>query len=149
MRRLEAAIARLPAQPWFSLSARIALTSAFWLSAIGKTFDFPAAITEVRGLTGLEPAALFAVLVILVQLGGSLLVIRGGRFAWLGAGALGVFTVLATLLAHAWWTKTGIERFRDFNTFWEHIGLVGGLMLAAVLASAITPVHRATRSRKS
>ena len=78
--------------------------------------------------------ALFAVLVILVQFGGSLLVIWGGRLAWLGAGALGVFTVLATLAAHAWWTKSGIERFRDFNTFWEHMGLVGGLMLAAVLA---------------
>jgi transmembrane protein len=69
------------------------------------------------------------------QLDGSLLVIWGGCLAWLGAGALGVFTVLATLIAHAWWTKAGIERFRDFNTFWEHAGLVGGFMLAAVLAS--------------
>jgi hypothetical protein len=41
---------------------------------------------------------------------------------------------LATLLAHSWWTKTGIERFHDFNTFWEHVGLIGGLMLAAALA---------------
>ncbi|MET0195251.1 MAG: DoxX family protein [Hyphomicrobiaceae bacterium] len=135
MLQVEAAIGKLLAQPWFSLVARIALTSAFWLSAIGKTFDFPSAVAEIRGLVGLEPAALFAAAVILVQLGGSLLVIWGGRLAWLGAGALGVFTMLATLIAHAWWTKAGIERFRDFNTFWEHAGLVGGFMLAAVLAS--------------
>ena len=57
-----------------------------------------------------------------------------GRWAWLGVGAIGVFTALATLLAHSWWTKTGIERFHDFNTFWEHVGLIGGLMLAAALA---------------
>jgi len=76
------------------------------------------------------------------QLGGSLLLIWGGRLAWLGAGALGVFTVLATLIAHAWWTKAGIERFRDFNTFWEHVGLVGGFMLAAVLASRRSVAQR-------
>jgi transmembrane protein len=75
-------------------------------------------------------------LVIFVQFGGAVLVIWGGRWAWLGgAGALGVFTALATLLAHSWWTKTGIDRFHDFNTFWEHVGLIGGLMLAAVLSA--------------
>ena len=135
MGRLEAGIADLLAQPWLGLLARVALTSAFWLSGIFKLVDFSGAVAEVRGLSGLEPAAMFAALVIVVQIGGSLLVILGGRFAWLGAGALGIFTLLATLLAHAWWTKSGLERVRDFNTFWEHIGLVGGFMLAAILAA--------------
>jgi transmembrane protein len=133
--QIEATVASLLAQRWFSLLARIALTSAFWLSAVGKALHFPGAVEEVRHLVGLEPAWLLALLVILVQFGGSVLVICGGRWAWLGAGALGVFTALATLLAHSWWTKTGIERFHDFNTFWEHVGLIGGLMLAAVLAA--------------
>lgn len=132
---IETEIAGLLAQPWFSLLARIALTAAFWLSGISKLADFSGAVGEVRGLTGLEPAALVAVMVIVVQIVGSLLVIWGGRWAWLGAGALGVFTLAATLMAHAWWTKSGIDRFRDFNTFWEHMGLIGGLMLAAVLAN--------------
>jgi transmembrane protein len=135
MKRIEALIAELLAQPWLALLARVALTSAFWLSGIFKLLDFPGAVAEIRGLSGLEPAALFAALVIVVQIGGSLLVIFSDRFAWLGAGALGVFTLLATLLAHAWWTKTGVERFRDFNTFWEHMGLVGGFALAAILAA--------------
>ncbi|MBX9846024.1 MAG: DoxX family protein [Xanthobacteraceae bacterium] len=132
---IEAGIARLLAQPWFSLLARIALTAAFWLSGIGKLADFPGAVGEVRGLTGLESAALVAAAVIFVQIVGSLLVIWGGRWAWLGAGALGVFTLAASLMAHAWWVKSGIERVRDFNTFWEHMGLIGGLMLAAILAN--------------
>ncbi|MEW6454998.1 MAG: DoxX family protein [Pseudomonadota bacterium] len=132
---IESGIVGLLDQPWFSLLARIALTAAFWLSGISKLTDFSGAVGEVRGLTGLEPVALVAALVIAVQIGGSLLVIWGGRWAWLGAGALGVFTLLATLMAHAWWTKAGIDRFRDFNTFWEHMGLIGGLMLAAVLAN--------------
>jgi len=134
---IEAPIDALLAQRWLAFLARVALTSAFWLSAVFKAFDFPGAVAEVRGLSGLEPAALFAALVIVVQLGGSLLVIFSHRWAWLGAGALGVFTLVATLLAHAWWTKTGIERFHDFNTFWEHIGLIGGLALAAILSARI------------
>jgi transmembrane protein len=133
--QIEKTIANLLAQPWFSLLARIALTAAFWLSAINKALDFPGAVAEIRHFIGFEPAWLLALLVIFVQFGGAVLDIWGGRWAWLGAGALGVFTALATLLAHSWWTKTGIDRFHDFNTFWEHVGLIGGLMLAAVLSA--------------
>ena len=68
-----------------------------------------------------------------VQLLGSLMLIFG-RLGWLAAGALGVFTGLATLIAHPFWTLTDpIERFHALNTFLEHIGLIGGLMLAAIL----------------
>jgi len=133
--QIEATIASLLAQRWFSLLARIALTSAFWLSAVGKALHFPGAVEEVRHLVGVEPAWLLALLVILVQFGGSVLVICGGRWAWLGAGALGVFTALATLLAHSWWTKTGIERSHTFNSFWEHVGLIGSWVIATVSAT--------------
>ena len=44
-----------------------------------------------------------------------------------------MFTLVATLLAHSWWLKTGIDRVRDFNVFWEHIAIIGGLALVAVL----------------
>ncbi len=117
--------------------AVLLLTSAFWLSGVFKALDFPAAIAEVRGLTGLEPAEIIAGVVIAVQLGGSLLLLIGGRAAILGALALGGFTIAATLLAHSWWTKEGVERIRDFNIFWEHMGLVGGFMLAALAAQKI------------
>lgn len=137
LREIESGIAALLVQPWFSLLARVALTAAFWLSGISKLANFPGAVAEIRGLTSMEPAALVAAIVIAVQIGGSLLVIWGGRWAWFGAGALGVFTLAATLMAHAWWTKTGVERVRDFNTFWEHMGLIGGLMLAAILAAVL------------
>lgn len=70
---------------------------------------------------------------ILVQIGGSLLIIVG-RQAWLGAGALGVFTAIATLIAHPFWQVADpMARFHDRNTFLEHIGLIGGLMLAAIM----------------
>jgi transmembrane protein len=115
--------------------ARLALVSPFLISGILKASDFSGAITEVRGLTGFEPPALVAALVIATQLGGSVLVLVGGRLAWIGALLLGGFTTLATLLAHAFWTKDGIARVHDIATFFEHLGLIGGFLLAAIVVA--------------
>ena len=71
---------------------------------------------------------------VVVELGASALLIAG-RLVWLAAGALGVFTAIATLIAHAFWTVDDpVARFHALNTFLEHIGLIGGLALAAILA---------------
>lgn len=119
--------------PVCSFAARLALVSPFLVSGILKSSDFSGAVTEVRGLIGFEPAALVAALVIATQLGGSILVLIGGRAAWIGALLLAGFTALATLLAHSFWTKTGIEQGRDLATFFEHLGLIGGFLLAAIV----------------
>jgi hypothetical protein len=58
------------------------------------------------------------------------------RRTWLGAGALGVFTALATVLAHQFWTLDGIERVRELNTFLEHEAIIAGLVLVAILGVA-------------
>jgi uncharacterized membrane protein YphA (DoxX/SURF4 family) len=124
------AILRAPA---FQVLARVALTCAYWWGGIAKIIDFPGALAEAAHF-GLEPAPLVVIATIVVELGASLLLIVG-RLAWLAAGALGVFTAIATLIAHAFWTiDDPIDRFRALNAFFEHIGLIGGLALAAILA---------------
>jgi transmembrane protein len=111
------------------------LVAPFLVSGIFKLLDFAGATQEVAALSGLEPAWAFAALTIAVQIGGSVLVAFGNRWGTLaGALALGGFTIVATLLAHSWWTKEGVARVRDFNVFFEHVGLVGGFVLAAAFA---------------
>lgn len=125
-------IARLLGDHRFATLAAILLTLPYWTSGIAKLFDLGAALGEARHF-GLEPAALVVALTIVVQIGGSLLVIVG-RQAWLGAGALGVFTVAATLIAHPFWQVADpMVRFHERNIFLEHVGLIGGLMLAAII----------------
>ena len=114
-----------------SLLSRIALTSAFWIGGLTKLLDFPSAVAE-QAHFGLQPPALFAILTIFVELVGSALVISGRR-VWLGAGALGVFTALAMLLAQRFWDMAGDARFQTMNSFFEHLGLIAGLVLAARL----------------
>ncbi|KDP95844.1 DoxX family protein [Brevundimonas sp. EAKA] len=126
-------IATLLDAPGVALIGRLLLTSPFWISGVLKLFDFPSAVGEAVHF-GLQPAALVAVAVILLQIGGSLAVILKRR-TWLGAGALGVFTALADLIGHAFWTLPDpMARFHDMNAFTANLGLIGGLILAAVLA---------------
>jgi len=124
------AIEALLARPWVAFAARVLLTFPFWSSGIAKAADFGGAIGEMRHF-GLEPAALFAVATILVQLAGSILVMLG-RAAWLGAGALIVFTLLTIPIAHDFWRMTGEQAMMEMFFAIEHVGLVGGLLLAAV-----------------
>ena len=117
---------------WTWLLARSAVVLIFLISAIYKTLNFSAAIAEQEGF-GLRPGALWAIVTIAIQFASSLLIISG-RFVWLGAGALGVFTGSAAILAHGFWTMHGQERFENMNAFLEHIGLIGGLVMTALVA---------------
>ena len=126
--RLIGLILRAPA---IAAAARIVLCLPFWWSGLTKLLDFTGGTTELAAL-GLEPAWLFNALTILAQLGGSLLVILN-RWTWLGAGALGVFTALATVLAHQFWTLDGLERARELNTFLEHLAIIAGFVLVAMI----------------
>ncbi|MGF7155325.1 DoxX family protein [Novosphingobium gossypii] len=113
--------------------ARLLLVSAYLVGGIDKLGDWPAALAE-QAHFGLTPPALWAALTIAVELIGPLLILSG-RLVWLGAGMLGVFTFFAALVANAFWAMPdGPERFGAMNAFFEHMGLVGGFVLVAVLA---------------
>ena len=130
--RLERPIGTFLRAPATAAAARVVLCLPFWWSGFTKLLDFSGGTAEMAA-NGLRPAWLFNALTILVQLGGSLLVILNRR-TWLGAGALGVFTLLATLLAHPFWALSGIERIHELNTFLEHLSIIAGLVVVAVLA---------------
>ncbi len=131
LERLDRLIGLFLRAPATAAAARIVLCLPFWWSGLSKLLDFSGGTAEMAAL-GLEPAWLFNALTILVQLGGSLLVILN-RWTWLGAGALGVFTALATGLAHQFWTLDGVERARELNTFLEHLAIIAGFVLVAIL----------------
>ena len=127
-----APIASLLRSSAFGVFARAVLTLPYWWSGIAKLTDLNGALAEAAHF-GLKPAWLVVAATVLVQLGGSIALILG-KAGWLAAGALGVFTAFATLVAHPYWTVADpVERFHALNTFLEHSGLIGGFMLAAIL----------------
>lgn len=118
---------------WLYYVGAVLLTFIFWGSGLAKLLDFAEAQKEMA-MFGLSPTALFAVATIVVQLGGSALIISGCRLAWLGAGALTVFTVMTIFIAHRFWEMTGEQAFHEKLLVFEHISMIGGLILVSILA---------------
>ena len=118
---------------WAYHVAAVVLTFIYWGSGIDKAIDFTKAQSDMARF-GLNPAAAFGLATIAVQLGGSLLVILGGRLVWLGAGALAVFTLLTIPIAHRFWEMTGEAAFHEKLVVFEHITVIGGLMLVSIAA---------------
>ena len=125
-------IAVILSWPWVLPLARIALVSAFLIGGIQKLIDFPGAIAE-QAHFGLQPAWLWAAAAVFVEIGGSALIVFE-RWVWLGAGGLGVLTAIAMLVANDFWARTGGDRFIAMNAFFEHLGLVAGLVLVSVMS---------------
>lgn len=112
--------------------AYLGLCAAYLQGGLVKLTDFHGALGEMAHF-GLAPAPLFAVAVIVLELGASLMILTG-RLRWLGALGLAGFTLLATGLALRFWElPAGPEHFAAENSFFEHLGLVGGFLLVAWL----------------
>ncbi|WP_043003998.1 DoxX family protein [Comamonas testosteroni] len=115
--------------PWVQSLALLCLCAAYLQGGVDKVRDFRGAVAEMRQF-GLAPAAPIAVATIALQLGASALIVSGW-YRWAGALALATFTVIAAFLADRFWAAPQAERQRTANAFFEHWGLVGGMLLVA------------------
>jgi uncharacterized membrane protein YphA (DoxX/SURF4 family) len=115
-----------PSVRWIAL---LALCAAYLQGGINKAADFSGAIAEMNHF-GLSPAAPLALATIIVELGASAMVLSG-FYRWLGALALAGFTLFATFVANRFWEMAAPERFMAANSFFEHIGLIGGFLVVA------------------
>jgi uncharacterized membrane protein YphA (DoxX/SURF4 family) len=117
-----------PAVRWVAL---LLLCAAYLQGGLNKAMDFDAAIAEMNHF-GLSPAGPLAVAVIVLELGAAALILTG-FYRWFGALALAGFTLMATFVALRFWEMPQPERFMAANSFFEHLGLVGGFLLVAWL----------------
>ncbi len=126
-----------PASPTVTASrvirflALLALCAAYIQGPLTKIFDFEGALAEMTHF-GLLPAPLFAVGVIVFELSMSALILSG-FYRRLGALALAVFTLAATVIALRFWEMApGMERMMAMNAFFEHLGLAGAFVYVAL-----------------
>jgi putative oxidoreductase len=71
-----------------------------------------------------------AVLAIAFELGGGALLILGLKTRWV-ALALAVYTDVATLVAHRYWSYPPDQAFNQMSHFYKNVSLIGGLILLA------------------
>ena len=109
--------------PWGLLAGRILLAYIFVLSGYGKIANF-AGSAGYMAKYGMPMIEFFLVCAILLELGGSLMLVLGWKARW-GALALIVFTVPATLIFHPVWADPG--QAIQFN---KNLAIMGGLLYA-------------------
>jgi uncharacterized membrane protein YphA (DoxX/SURF4 family) len=115
-----------PAVRWVAL---LGLCAAYLQGGIVKLTNINGAVAEMNHFN-LSPAMPFAIAVVALELGASVAILTG-YWRWLGALALGAFTVAATFMANPYWALGSPERFAAENAFYEHLGLAGGFLLVA------------------
>ena len=115
-----------PSVRWVAL---LGLCAAYLQGGIVKLSNINGAIAEMNHF-GVSPAMPFAIAVIALELVASIAILTG-YWRWLGALALGAFTVAATFMANRYWELGPPERFGAENSFYEHLGLAGGFLLIA------------------
>ena len=123
----------------FLFLARLLLAAAFLVPGVIQALQFHGALGEFAHF-GLHPTSVYVIASIVTLLAGSALVIVGGRWTWLGAGALGIYTGLTIIIVHHVWTMHGPEAVTALHTVLEHIALIGGLMLVAVHEHSVRKV---------
>lgn len=124
-------IAALLEVPGVAVFTRVLLTFMFWASGLGLLANYGQSV-EIFASLGFSQPALIVIATVATQLIGSALVISG-RYVWLGAGMLGVFTFLTIVLVHNFWAMPeGPQKVNSFHTATEHLTVIGALILVTI-----------------
>jgi uncharacterized membrane protein YphA (DoxX/SURF4 family) len=116
-------------------AARLCLATIFLYSGVEKLWYWHASLKEVQSY-GLPWPRCCTALTVATQLCGGILV-ASGYAVWLGALLLGGFTITATVLGHRFWLYRGEQFRRELTTTLEHLAIVGGFLLLAILEPPI------------
>ena len=115
------------------LVGRILLALIFVLSGLSKLGGFAGTVGYIQSV-GLPAAQLLAVIAIIFELGGGLLLVLGWKARW-GAAALFVFTFLAAVLFHAYWASAPDQAMMQQIQFMKNLAMMGGLLYVVVYGS--------------
>jgi putative oxidoreductase len=118
-------------QDGWLLVARICVAAVYLYSGIDKIVNWAWSIAFIKGLR-LPQAPIVLTGTIVTQLLGSAAILLG-FYAPEGAGLLLIFTLVATAVAHNPIGLKGEEFRRQIMLSLEHLAIVGGLLLIAVV----------------
>jgi len=117
-----------------TLLGRLLLSALFIVSGIWKIAHFSTTAAYMVRL-GLPIGEAAAVLAIIIELGGGILLAIGWRLKWV-AWFLAAFVLVATGLAHRFWEVEPARFFGEMNNFLKNLAIIGGLLILAARGKA-------------
>ena|SRR3990172_1464214 len=124
------------------LAGRILIALIFIMSGWGKITGFEGTVGYIAS-KGLPLPQAVAVIAIILELGGGLMVVAGYKARW-GAAALIVFTAVAALFFHNFWAVPADQAQNQMAHFMKNLAIIGGLLYVAVHGSGPLSVERST-----
>jgi putative oxidoreductase len=112
---------------WAALVGRLLLAALFIMSGFGKIGGFEGTAGYIAS-KGLPVPQVLAALTIAIELGGGVLLAIGWKARW-AALAIAVFTLIAAVIFHNYWTAAPDARMNEYNAFWKNISIVGGMLM--------------------
>lgn len=122
------------------LGGRILIALIFLFSAYSKITGFEGTVGYIASKS-LPLPQLAAIVAIIVELGGGLMLVVGWKARW-GAAALFVFTLLAALFFHNFWAAAADQAQNQMIHFMKNISMLGGLLYVVVHGSGPLSVDK-------
>jgi putative oxidoreductase len=110
-----------------ALVGRILLALMFVWAGIGKITGYDGTAGWMAS-AGVPMVGVLLPLTILVELGGGFALIVGWKARW-AALALAVFTIVASLIFHNYWTMTGAAVMTNMLFFYKNVAAIGGMLM--------------------
>lgn len=110
--------------------ARILIALIFILSGASKITSFDGTVGYIAS-KGLPLASLAAIMAIIAELGGGLMLVFAYR-ARIAAFILAGFTVVAAVVFHDFWAVPAAEMQNQMIHFMKNLALAGGLLMVVV-----------------
>ena len=120
-------------KPSLALIGRVLLALMFVLSGFGKLTGIEGTAGYIAS-AGLPMATALAVIVGLLEFFGGLALMVGFHARW-AALALGLFTLLASLLFHNFWAMPADQAFMQQLMFMKNLSIAGGMFFVAALGA--------------
>jgi putative oxidoreductase len=123
---------------WPMLIGRVLLALMFVLAGFGKLFGGLEGTAGYIASVGLPMPMALAVAAGVLELGAGLLLIIGWQARW-AALALALFTLVASVIFHAFWSMPAEQQMMQQLMFMKNLSVVGGLLAVfAVGAGALS-----------
>jgi len=127
--------------PIIPLVGRILIGLIFLVAGVRKVMGFAGAVAYLTKL-GFPAAEATAVIAIIIEIGGSILLIVGWRTRW-AAWLLVLFVVVAAFAAHRFWEITDAgQYYNQMNHFLKNLSIVGGLLYVATFGPGSASVDK-------
>jgi putative oxidoreductase len=122
------------------LVGRVLLALIFITAGFSKINGFGGTVGYIEAY-GLPMAQICAIIAIIVELGGGIMIAVGWKARW-GAAALFIFVLIASVVFHAFWAVEADQVQLQNIMFMKNIAIMGGMLYIMVHGSGPMSVDK-------